>query len=333
MENTPKITVIVPVYRAEKYLHDCVGSILSQSVSDFQLILVDDGSPDNCGKLCDDYAAQDRRVISLHQENAGQAAARNLALEKAAGEWLCFVDSDDRIHPDMLKLLLHAAEESGAGISMCQMLESPEFPTDFDRPREGAYRLETMDEENLLRLCEADAYPGWVACAKLIRTELVKAYPFCPGRVYEDNEAVCHWLLPAKTIAILPEKLYFYRTNPESTTKGAFTLKRLDYLWALESIQSFYRSQGYRKLAERFLSRYVTAVENACTGVRRDLNRPELSGKIAFRTWRYLRREKIRLTKRQRLTIWEAAYPKEMARFWYAAGKLKRFLRKGGHGA
>ena len=181
----PKITVIVPVYRAEKYLHDCVGSILSQSVSDFQLILVDDGSPDNCGKLCDDYAAQDRRVISLHQENAGQAAARNLALEKAAGEWLCFVDSDDRIHPDMLKLLLQAAEESGAGISMCQMLESPEFPSDFDRPGEGAYRLETMDEENLLRLYEADAYPGWVACAKLIRTELVKAYPFCPGRVYE----------------------------------------------------------------------------------------------------------------------------------------------------
>ena len=127
MENTPKITVIVPVYRAEKYLHDCVGSILSQSVSDFQLILVDDGSPDGCGKLCDDYAAQDHRVISLHQKNAGQAAARNLALEKAAGEWLCFVDSDDRIHPDMLKLLLHAAEESGAGISMCQMLESPEF--------------------------------------------------------------------------------------------------------------------------------------------------------------------------------------------------------------
>ena len=160
MENTPKITVIVPVYQAEKYLHDCVNSILSQSVSDFQLILVDDGSPDNCGKLCDDYAAQDHRVISLHQENAGQAAARNLALEKAAGEWLCFVDSDDRIHPDMLKLLLQAAEESGAGISMCQMLESPEFPSDFDRPREGAYRLETMDEENLLSLYEADAYPG-----------------------------------------------------------------------------------------------------------------------------------------------------------------------------
>lgn len=329
----PKITVIVPVYRAENYLSDCVDSILSQTFSDFQLILVDDGSPDGCGKLCDDYAARDNRIISLHQKNAGQAAARNLALKQAAGEWLCFVDSDDRIHSGLLKMLLHAAEATGAGISMCQMLESPEFPPDFDRPRAETYRLETMDEENLLKLYEADAYPGWVACAKLIRAELVKAYPFCPGRVYEDNEAVCHWLLPAKKIAISPEDLYFYRTNPDSTTKGTFTLKRLDYLWALESIQSFYRSQGYRRLAERFLRRYVTAVENACTGVRRDLNRPELSGKIAFRAWRYLRREKIRLTKRQRLTIWEAAYPKQMARFWYAAGKLKKLLRKGGHGA
>ena len=329
----PEITVIVPVYRAEKYLNDCVGSILSQTFPDFQLILVDDGSPDGCGKLCDDYAARDSRVTALHQENAGQAAARNLALRQAAGEWLCFVDSYDRIHPDMLKLLLHAAEESGGGISMCGMLESPVFPPDFDRPRDGSYQVVPMDEENLLRLYEADAYPGWVACAKLVRAELVKAYPFCPGRVYEDNEAVCHWLLPAKQVAILPEDLYFYRTNPESTTKGTFTLKRMDYLWALESIQSFYRSQGYRRLAERFLSRYVTAVENACTGVRRDLNRPELSGKIAARARRYLRRENIKLTKRQRLTIWEAAYPKEMARFWYAAGKLKKLLRKGGHGA
>lgn len=333
MQNAPKITVIVPVYRAEKYLRDCVDSILSQTLSDFQLILVDDGSPDGCGRICDDYAARDNRVLSLHQENAGQAAARNLALEKAAGEWLCFVDSDDRIHPDMLKLLYQTAQESGAGISLCRMLESPVFPPDFGRPRDGSYHLETMDEENLLRLYDADAYPGWVACAKLIRAEFVKAYPFCPGRVYEDNEAVCHWLIPAKKIAVLPEDLYFYRTNPNSTTKSRFTLKRLDYLWALERIQSFYRSQGYRRLAERFLERYVTAVENACTGVRRDLNRPELSGKIAAQARRYLRREKIKLTKRQKLTILEAAYPKEMSRFWYAAGKLKKLLRKRGHGA
>lgn len=326
----PEITVIVPVYQAEAYLHDCVDSILSQTFSDFQLILVDDGSPDGCGRICDAYAAADPRVLALHQQNGGQASARNLALGRAQGAWICFVDSDDRIHPRMLEALRQAVTEGNAGIGMCRMLEAPDFPADFDEPRSLQYRCVSMDEQSLLELYDADAYPGWVACAKLIPKELVLAYPFRTGRVYEDNEAVCHWLLPAKKLAMLPAELYFYRTNAMSTTKSRFSLKRLDYLWALEHIITFYREQGYRTLADRFLERYVEAVENACSGLRRDLNRPELTGKLALQTRRYLCREKIKLTKRQRLTILEAAYPKEMARFWYAVGRIKKLFRKGG---
>ena len=99
----PEISVIVPVYRAEAYLHACIDSILSQTFSDFELILVDDGSPDNCGAICDDYAARDSRVRVIHQENQGQAAARNRALAVARGDWVCFVDSDDTVHPQMLE--------------------------------------------------------------------------------------------------------------------------------------------------------------------------------------------------------------------------------------
>ena len=97
----PEISVIVPVYKAEAYLHACIDSILSQTFSGFELILVDDGSPDNCGAICDDYAARDSRVRVIHQENQGQAAARNRALAAAKGEWVCFVDSDDAVHPQM----------------------------------------------------------------------------------------------------------------------------------------------------------------------------------------------------------------------------------------
>ena len=110
----PEISVIVPVYKAEAYLHACIDSILSQTFSDFELILVDDGSPDNCGAICDDYAARDSRVRVIHQENQGQAAARNRALAAAKGEWVCFVDSDDAVHPQMLERLRQAAAESGA---------------------------------------------------------------------------------------------------------------------------------------------------------------------------------------------------------------------------
>lgn len=326
----PEISVIVPVYRAEEYLRACVDSILSQTFSDFEVILAEDGSPDTCGAICDEYARQDSRVRVLHQTNQGQAAARNHALTLTQGKWLCFVDSDDRIHPRLLELLYRAVTESGAGIGMCRMLEAPTFPQDFDRPREAGYHLLTMDEDTLVSLYDREMYPGWVACAKLIRREYVEAYPFRPGRVYEDNEAVCHWLLPAKTLAMLPEALYFYRTNPDSTTKSGFSLKKLDYLWALESMISYFHSVGFETLTRRFLKRYAEAVGNACTGARRELGQPKLVRKITANTRCFLRREKLRLTRQQRIAILDAAYPDSMERFWRAAGKVRRLFRRRG---
>ena len=101
------ISVIVPVYKVEQYLHRCIDSILSQSFSDFELILVDDGSPDNCGKICDEYAAKDSRVRVFHKPNGGVSSARNLGLDNARGEWVTFIDSDDYVKIDYLLELLH----------------------------------------------------------------------------------------------------------------------------------------------------------------------------------------------------------------------------------
>lgn len=325
----PEISVIVPVFRAEAYLRECVDSILSQTFSDIQVILVDDGSPDQCGAICDEYAIVDERVVVLHQRNQGQAAARNHALPVVRGKWLCFVDSDDRIHPQLLEFLFRAAVESGAGISMCRMLEAQVLPEDFDSLRKLEYTCLPTDEKTLLSLYDQGAYPGWVACAKLIRREYVEHDPFQEGRVYEDNEAVCRWLLPAKTLADIPQALYFYRTNPDSTTKSRFSVKRLDYLWALERIMSFYRSNGYNTLAQRFLERYAEAVAIACNGVRQDLGQPKMVRKILSGTFLYLRREKQKLTKTQCMRILEVAYPKATACFWSAARKLKRCMGRG----
>ena len=102
----PTISVIVPVYKAEAYLADCIDSILNQTFSDLEVILVDDGSPDGCGAICDAYAAREPRVSVLHQENQGQAAARNHALPLAKGEWICFVDSDDTVEPEYVQVLM-----------------------------------------------------------------------------------------------------------------------------------------------------------------------------------------------------------------------------------
>lgn len=329
----PKISVIVPVFKAEAYLADCVDSILSQSFLDFEVILVNDGSPDNSGNLCDAYAEKDGRVTVIHQENQGQAAARNHALAIAKGVWICFVDSDDLIHPQTLEQLYQAATGSGAGISMCQMLEAPELPVGFAVPREMEYETWTMDEETLVRLHDAGAYPAWVACGKLIRRELVEAYPFREGRVYEDNEAVCRWVCSAGILASIPHPLYFYRTNPDSTTKRAFGVKQLDYLWALESILHYYGEKGYFQLRQRFLDRYVEAAASCCNGLRFILGQTDKIPEIEAGVKRVLRTEKVKLTQPQFELLLDAMHPERMRYYWLAAGAWRRLKKLFGKGA
>ena len=325
----PKISVIVPVYKAEAYLHACIDSILGQTFADFEIILVDDGSPDNSGAICDAYAAREEKIRVIHQENRGQAAARNHAMGLARGEWICFVDSDDLIHPQMLQLLYDAAQKGNCGISMCRMLEAVELPGSFLAPQREAFTVVPMDEENLLRLHDVDAYPGWVACAKLIRREYIEHHPFTPGRVYEDNAAVCHWLYEAKQMAMMDMQLYFYRGNPDSTTKKAFSLKRLDYLWALEEIISFCTKAGFLTLRQRFVDRYAEAAAGDYRVVKNELDRPDAARKIKRDARRMIRQQDLKLTKWQFEQLFDGMHPK-LVRLYYPAEAVVRTLKEKG---
>lgn len=325
----PKISVIVPVYKAEEYLRSCVDSILSQTFSDFEVFLVDDGSTDGSGAICDDYAAREERVTVIHQPNQGQAAARNHALAQAKGEWICFVDSDDLIHPQMLELLHHAAVQGGAGISMCQMLEGAQLPADFWEERDGGYEVLNMDEETLTDLYDREEYPSWVACAKLIRREHILPHLFREGRVYEDNEAVCHWVCGAGRLAKIPHALYFYRKNPESTTKSSFSLKRLDYLWALERITEYYTSIGFMQMRQRFLTRYIDAVVNCCTGARYMLDRPDVVKDIEKSAKQFLRRQQVKLSKAQFEALLDVTHPKLIRVYWPLEGAARTLREQG----
>lgn len=340
----PQISVIVPVYQAEAYLDSCIQSILSQTFTDWELILVDDGSPDRSGAMCDAYAFRDPRIQVLHQTNQGQAAARNHGLAQATGKWICFVDSDDLVHPQMLQRLYQAIQEGNARMSMCFMWEAPQISPEFFEVGEPSWDVLPMDEQTLLTLHDQDEYPGWVACAKLISRELVEGYPFREGRVYEDNEAVCRWIYQAGRLALVQDKLYFYRTNPDSTTKKAFSEKRLDYLWALESILTFWGSVEYVQLRQRFLDRYAEAAASCILGARQYLGRPDLARKTARSARRFLRREKLQLTKPQFELLFDAAHPRLIRLYWPAeacfrtlqgggiralVGKLARRNRKG----
>lgn len=325
----PTISVIVPVYRAEAFLAACIDSILAQTFPDFELILVNDGSPDGSGVICREYAQKDGRIRYLEQENQGQAAARNYGLSLSTGEWICFVDSDDVIHPQMLEILYQGAITHKAPISMCRYVEGPEMPSDFLRERTAAFAELSMEENSLTRLYDREEYPGWVACTKLVRREIVEGYPFTPGRVFEDNEAVSRWIYQAKVLASTEEELYYYRTNGDSTTKSQFGLKKLDYLWALESITAFWGSCGYKTMKQRFGQRYIDAAIQSCYGARYDLNRPDVAVQTGKRAKSYLRSQKIRLDQEQFEGLLDACHP-EWMRFYWPLGNGWRLLKQGG---
>lgn len=255
----PKICVIVPVYCVEQYIQRCIDSILAQTFSDFELILVDDGSPDRCGAICDEYAARDSRIRVVHQDNQGQASARNHAVAIARSEWICFVDSDDVIHPQMLEHLYRAATEHHANISMCGAVEAEQLPVDFTRRQEYASSPLAMNEEGLESVYHSGEHRYWVVWGKLIRREILLKFPFVPGRVYEDNAVVFRWLHDAGSVSNIPNRYYFYQVNPAGTTKKGFSVKQLDFLWALQQQIAFYKAVGYHRMEHNAVAYYLKA--------------------------------------------------------------------------
>ena len=211
----PKISVIVPVYKVEPYLHRCVDSIVNQTFIDFELILVDDGSPDNCGKICDEYAEKDNRVIVIHKKNGGLSDARNAGIDWAFAnsdsEWLTFIDSDDWVHKNYLELLYEAAIKNNVKISSCEHITTN---SKFEDVEIQDYSIDIDHPENLLvkrfSFCQ---YNFSVAWARLYKKELFKniRYPF--GKLHED-EFVTHKLIYCcETIAVLKVPLYYYFQN------------------------------------------------------------------------------------------------------------------------
>ena len=260
----PTISVIVPVYKVEPYLPACVESLCAQSFSDFELILVDDGSPDSCGAMCDAYAARDPRVRVIHRENGG-LSARNSGMEIARGKYMTFIDSDDYVAPRYLEALLQAAEEADAEISVCRPLVfedglTPELPeTD-----PGSHWKTVSGRKAVTALYQGKAELPVNAWGKLYRTSLLSRLRFPEGRIHEDQAFVPIACFRAERVAVLPEPLYFYRNRPESITTKKFSLKRYDDVWAVDQCLAFFEVRGETEIVtaarakrERLLCSYA----------------------------------------------------------------------------
>lgn len=205
MDN-PKISVIVPVYKVEPYLRKCLDSIVTQTYQNLEIILVDDGSPDNCGAICDEYAAKDGRIRVIHQENKGVSAARNAGLDAAAGDYIGWVDSDDWIEPDMFEYLLKNAQEQDADITVCGHYEVHKETELFC----GWTEARLLDTEAALKLLLENDQMKNLLWDRLWRREILEGLIFPVGRTYEDIAVMHRLFLKAHRILCLPEAKYHY---------------------------------------------------------------------------------------------------------------------------
>ena len=225
------ISVIVPVYRVEKFLPQCIESVLNQTFTDFELILVDDGSPDRCPAICDEAAERDARVRVIHQANAGLSAARNAGIEAAHGAWLSFVDSD-YIAPHFCEKLYQTAQRTNADCVMCSVQNVDESGKPIDSALMRVADEVKTGREVLRKIGRDDVTPYLTAWNKLYRRKLFNTLRYPAGRQNEDVFVFAELFCQVQRAVCVAEPLYFYRKRIGSIMNSVVTLRNLDEMWA-----------------------------------------------------------------------------------------------------
>lgn len=254
------VSVVVPVYKVEPYLERCIRSIIGQTYDNLEIILVDDGSPDRCGAICDRFAREDPRIKVYHKTNGGLSDARNYGVERANGKYLAFVDSDDYISPQYIAYLLELLVKYDADISCCCMEKTTAATSAFDIdasiPKERLFTGKEACRELFGRF-----YGVLVtACGKLYKIEIVKQYPFPVGRKHEDEATTCKYSYAANRVAVGNRCLYAYYQNPNSIMHNRPTSINTDAIWAFRHRAEFFEDHNERRLAEiawNFLLNYL----------------------------------------------------------------------------
>lgn len=322
----PLISVIVPVYRVEKYLHRCVESILSQTYTNFELILVDDGSPDNCGYLCDEYTQKDSRIRVIHRENGGLSAARNSGIEIARGEYFTFIDSDDWVHPRFLDFLIIPILKDSVCISICDFIREGVFPE--EKISTGLSCYELMDAEELL---EKHFWNYNYACGKLYHRSLFSEFRYPEGKVFEDTFTTYKLLFQCSQVAFLNLPLYFYFVNEEGITKAPWTPRELVIFDAMREQLSFYETNGYVRAYIKEHELYVNHFAYQCVRIQSNKdnlpNNKKYLKEIRCELRRLLRQRCDKYTIRTMPYCYANAYPILM-KLYRAAGGVKRRIQK-----
>ena len=246
-----QVSIIVPVYQVEKYIRKCIESIQAQTFSDFELILVDDGSKDASGKICDEYAKKDDRIKVIHKENGGLSDARNVGIQVSSGSYIALVDSDDLIAQSFIEELYECCIKSNAMIAVCAYSKFSNGDEIIISNNQGNAQIISGRELVKQIYCGQAGKFGFVAWNKLYSRKLFDSvqYPF--GRIYEDTFTTYKLFLNSNQIALLNKSLYFYRIRPESIMSARVSLKKIkDGIDADASVVKYFQeNQDYEILS------------------------------------------------------------------------------------
>lgn len=244
------ISVVIPVYNVENYLHYAIDSLVNQTHKNFEVLLINDGSTDNSGKLCDKYAQEYDWIRVFHKENGGLSDARNYGVLKATNEWIFFLDPDDYIEPFTFELLTLIRAKYQADLISTKVQTTNEYEKYFAEQFNLESSQRVMKEEALELMLE-DKVATVSACAKLYKKQILEMRPFPVGKIYEDFFVVAEHLRLAEQIVISPVVTYHYYRRPGSIVQSQFTDKRFDFFEAGEynrnQIKQFYSGNSVEK--------------------------------------------------------------------------------------
>lgn len=265
----PKVSVIVPVYNVEKYLVRCLESIINQTLSDIEIILIDDGSSDDSGIICEEYTRKDIRIKVIHKKNGGLSSARNAGLDIAKGEYIGFIDSDDYIHPKMYEILYDNIISYKADIAICDYTDVydtvvKEFNIDSEMNIKNFNNVEALNE-----IYKENGVKFVVAWNKLYHRTVFEHLRYPYGKIHEDEFVIHTVLFNSKNTVYINYPLYYYYQNKEGITKSKFTLKNFDSAYAYKDRMKFFKEirniNLYNKAQYTFVLNFFNCYKKACS--------------------------------------------------------------------
>lgn len=306
MKENELISIVVPVYKVEKYLDDCIVSIINQTYRNIEIILVDDGSPDNCGEICDRYAKSDNRIQVIHKENGGLSDARNAGIDVASGKFIAFVDSDDYIEKEYIEYLYNAIKQNNVDIAQCGINKVDEEKNLIEKIKQQEKVI--TPEEDMQDLYDRSKWENIVTWNKLYLKSLFDDCRFPKGKIHEDEFTTYKLLFKTNKIAIIDNTLYNYRINPNSIMQRNYNVKRLHAIQAMQERLKFFEDSNNKELYNKTLITLLYVIRDRYVNVRAYMEDSKQLQKDLIKLYKEtykkeVNSKKFRITERMKLKL------------------------------